>query len=207
MAFSLLPREDVYFDFFKEMTGKIQEGSKILLEMMETSNTSDLATYTKRIKDVEHGCDQLMHQITTKLNKSFITPFDREDIYTLSVALDDICDYIDAGARAMVMYDIREANEYSRRLARIIVSLAHEINGAVSMLSRPNGMNAHFVEIHRLENEADDVYFRAIGDLFKNSTDPVAIIKHKELYEILENATDRCESVANIIESIVLKHG
>jgi hypothetical protein len=147
-----------------------------------------------------------MHKITTKLNSSFITPFDREDIYTLSVALDDICDYIDAGARAIVMYDIREINTHAKDLARIIQDLAKAINSAASMLKKPNGMNQHFVEIHRLENEADDVYFRATGELFQNETDPIRLIKWKELYEILENATDRCESVANIIESIVLKH-
>jgi predicted phosphate transport protein (TIGR00153 family) len=162
--------------------------------------------HTKRIKKSEHECDELTHKITTKLNSSFITPFDREDIYTLSVALDDICDYIDAGARAVVMYDIRDISDDARTLARIIFDLSKAINAAASMLKKPNGMNQHIVEIHRLENEADDVYFRAIGELFKNENDPITLIKWKELYEILENATDRAESVANIIESIVLKH-
>lgn len=205
MAFSLLPREDAYFTYFSQMAEKIEEASGILKEML-VAESSDLSSFTKRIKDVEHACDQLMHEITTKLNKSFITPFDREDIYHLAVALDDICDYIDAGARVIVMYDITTFNEHSRHLARIIEDLAKEIRAALAMLSKPNGMNAHFVEIHRLENEADDVYFRAIGELFKQTTDPITVIKWKELYEILENATDRCESVANIIESIVLKH-
>ncbi len=205
MAFSLLPREDEYFLIFSQMAGMIEEAARILIEMLDAPET-DFSAFTKRIKDVEHGCDQLMHQITTKLNKSFITPFDREDIYTLSVALDDICDYIDAGARAIVMYDIKAFNVHAKHLARIIKDLAVEIRDAVSMLSKPNGMNKHFVEIHRLENEADDVFFRAIGELFKNATEPISVIKWKEFYEILENATDRCESVANIIESIVLKH-
>jgi uncharacterized protein len=173
---------------------------------MLESDGSDYASYTKRIKDVEHACDQLTHEVTTKLNKSFITPFDREDIYTLTVALDDICDYIDAGARTIVMYDIRAVNEEARDLARTIVQLGAAITKAVGMLSKPNGINAHFVEIHRLENVADDIYFRAIGKLFKNATDPIEVIKWKEFLEILENATDRAESVANIIESIVLKH-
>jgi uncharacterized protein len=205
MAFSLLPREDVYFDYFTQMAGKIEEAAGILAEMLD-GRAKDLSDFKQRIKDVEHACDTIMHQITTKLNKSFITPFDREDIYTLSVALDDICDYIDAGARAVVMYDIREFNDYSRQLARILVNLGREITAAIAMLSRPDGMNKHFVEIHRLENEADDVYFRAMGVLFKEATDAVTVIKWKEFYDILENATDRCESVANIIESIVLKH-
>jgi predicted phosphate transport protein (TIGR00153 family) len=205
MAFSLLPREDVYFDLFKQMAGKIEEASAILTEMLDDPDP-DLNSYRTRIKDVEHDCDQLTHQITNKLNKSFITPFDREDIYTLAVALDDICDYIDAGVRAVVMYGIREQNRHSRHLARVIRDLGAEIKAAVSVLNRPNGINERFREIHRLENEADDVYFRAIEQLFNEETDPIAVIKWKEFYEILENATDRCESVANIIESIVLKH-
>ena len=205
MAFSLLPREDVYFELFTQMAEKIEQASAILTEMLETPN-ADFASFKTRIKDVEHACDQLTHHITNKLNKSFITPFDREDIYTLAVALDDICDYIDAGVRAVVMYDIREQNQYSRQLARIIKDLGVQINAAVSVLSKPNGINERFREIHRLENEADDVYFRAIGELFKDEKDPIEVIKWKEFYEILENATDRCESVANIIESIVLKH-
>lgn len=205
MAFSLLPKEDTYFIYFEQMTEKIQEAANILVEML-ADDPANFATYTKRIKDVEHGCDELTHKITTRLNKSFITPFDREDIYTLAVALDDVCDYIDAGARAIRMYDITSFNEYTIQLARIIQSLSKEINAAVMLLKKPVGMNQHIVEIHRLENEADDAYFRAIGALFKDATDPMHVIKWKELYEILENATDRCESVANIIESIVLKH-
>ena len=205
MAFSLLPREDVYFDLFTKMAGKIEEAAATLVEMLDDPD-ADLHAYRTRIKDIEHGCDQLTHQITNKLNKSFITPFDREDIYTLAVALDDICDYIDAGVRAVVMYGISEQNQHSRQLARIIRDLGVEIKAAVSVLSRPSGITERFKEIHRLENEADDVYFRAIGQLFKEEADPLAVIKWKEFYEILENATDRCESVANIIESIVLKH-
>jgi len=205
MAFSLLPREDEYFVFFTQMTEKIQEASGILVEML-ADGSANFETYTKRIKDAEHACDELSHKITVKLNKSFITPFDREDIYTLAVALDDVCDYIDAGARAIMMYDIHEINDHARQLARVLQSLANEINSAVTLLKKPDDINRHFVEIHRLENEADEIYFRATGELFRQTTDPIVLIKWKELYEILENATDRCESVANIIESIILKH-
>lgn len=205
MAFSLLPREDEYFAYFSQITEKIQEASDILVNML-ADNYENFGDYTKRIKTVEHSCDEITHNITTKLNKSFITPFDREDIYTLAVALDDVCDYIDAGARAILMFDIREITEHARNLARVLQALSREIHSAVLMLKKPNEINRHFVEIHRLENEADEIYFRAMGELFKNPTDPMKVIRYKELYEILENATDRCESVANIIESIILKH-
>ena len=205
MGFSLLPKEDEYFTFFGQMGEKIEEAASLLAEMIERGKP-EYEAYIKRIKDVEHECDNITHKMTTKLNKSFITPFDREDIYHLSVALDDICDYIDAGARAIVMYDIGEATLYTRALVKVIQQLGAEISKALSILSKPNGINDHFVEIHRLENEADDIYFRAMRELFRDPTDPMLVIKSKEIYEILENATDRCESVANIIESIVLKH-
>jgi predicted phosphate transport protein (TIGR00153 family) len=206
MGFSLLPREDEYFTLFSQVTEKIQDASTALVEMMHDESTN-FEAQSKRIKDAEHACDELTHTITTKLNKSFITPFDREDIFTLVVALDDVCDYVDAGARAVIMYGITEISDHAKQLAKVIQSQAMEIHSAVSMLSKPDGMNQHIVEIHRLENEADDVYFRAIGALFNNATDPLTVIKWKELYEILENATDRCETVANIIESVILKHG
>src|SRR5215470_2180499 len=152
MAFSLLPREDEYFTLF-------------------TEENADVDAYAREIKDVEHACDEITHRVTTKLNKSFITPFDREDIYTLAVALDDICDYIDAAAKAIRMYDIREFSEPVQRLAKLIESLSREINSAVGLLKKPVGMNAHIVEIHRLENEADEAYYQAIAELFKDSTD------------------------------------
>jgi predicted phosphate transport protein (TIGR00153 family) len=206
MGFSLLPREDEYFSLFSQVTEKIQEASTALVEMMH-DQSANFEAQARRIKAAEHACDELTHTITTKLNKSFITPFDREDIFTLVVALDDVCDYVDAGARAVLMYGITEISDHAKQLAKVIQSQAMEIHSAVSMLSKPDGLNQHIVEIHRLENEADDVYFRAIGALFNNSSDALTVIKWKELYEILENATDRCESVANIIESVILKHG
>lgn len=205
MAFSLLPREDEYFDFFTQMSAKIQDAAQMLVKMLNDKDGKAESFYTN-IKKTEHACDELTHKITTKLNKSFITPFDREDIYTLSVALDDVCDYIDAAARAVIIYDIQGITDHAKGLAEILYRLSIEVHGAVSMLNKPNGMNKHIVEIHRLENEADDIFFRAIGELFRDSTDAIALIKWKEFYEILENGTDRCEHVANIIESIVLKH-
>jgi predicted phosphate transport protein (TIGR00153 family) len=205
MAFSLMPKEDEYFVLFTKMTAEIQNGANALLEMLQ-DKSENFEAHAKGIKDAEHACDELTHRVTTKLNKSFITPFDREDIYALVVALDDVLDYIDAGARSVIMYDIKVINEHAMQLAKVIQGLSMEMHSAISMLKKPTSMNQHIVEIHRLENEADDIYFRAIADLFRTGADPIQIIKWKELYEILENATDRCESVANIIESIILKH-
>jgi len=206
MAFSLLPKETKYFALFSQMSGKLQEAANTLTEMMEGTD-DNFESLSKKIKHVEHECDEIAHNVTTKLNSSFITPFDREDIYTLAVALDDVCDYIDAAARAVVMYNIHETDEHAVKLCRVIQKLTDEINSATGLLEAGKGMAPHLLEIQRLENEADDIYFRGMAELFKSTNDPVRIIKWKELYEILENATDRCESVGNIIESIVLKHG
>src|SRR4051812_42970309 len=134
MAFSLLPREDQYFSLFTEMSTKLQEAADTLVEMMR-GPYEQYDTLSKKIKHIEHECDEINHRVTIKLNKSFITPFDREDIYTLSVALDDVCDYIDAAARAVVMYNIRETDEFAVQLAVILKKLADEIHQAVSMLS------------------------------------------------------------------------
>ncbi|MFM9905776.1 MAG: DUF47 domain-containing protein [Pyrinomonadaceae bacterium] len=205
MAFSFLPREDEYFALFTQMTEKIQEGADLLVEML-AGPFDNYEAASKRIKTVENECDEITHGVTTKLNKSFITPFDREDIYDLAVALDDVCDYIDAAARAVVMYDIREVDEHIKEFTNIIQKLAGELNLAVGLLKKAKGMKQHLLNIQTLENEADEAYFKGIGKLFKSSADPVTIIKMKELFEILESATDRCESVGNTIESIVLKH-
>ncbi|MBV9217521.1 MAG: DUF47 domain-containing protein [Acidobacteria bacterium] len=204
MAFSLLPKETQYFTLFTQMSSKLKEASAALVEMLE-GRDEDYLSLSKRIKHIEHECDEIAHSVTRKLNKSFITPFDREDIYTLSVALDDVCDYIDAAGRAVVMYNIHESDQYAVQLAQVLQKMAAEIHAATERLESGKGMNPHLLEIQRLENEADDIYYKGTAELFKSS-DAVQIIRWKELYEILENGTDRCEYVGNIIESIVLKH-
>ena len=163
-------------------------------------------SFSKKIKNVEHECDELSHSVTTKLNKSFITPFDREDIYSLAMALDDVCDYIDASARSIVMYDIHGNDPHAQQLAIILEKLAARSSGPSHSCTVAKGMEQHLLNIQRLENDADDIYFRAMAELFKGSPDAVRLIKYKELYDMLENATDKCEYVGNIIESIVLKH-
>jgi len=205
MAFSFLPKEDQYFSLFSEMSTKLKEGAAVLVEMMQSSD-ENYDAMSKKLKHIEHECDELSHRITTKLNRSFITPFDREDIYTLSMALDDVCDYMDAAARAVVMYNIHESDPFAIELAVILQKMTHEIHEATSMLDKGKGMQQHLLEIQRLENQADDVYYRGMAELFKEAPDAVRLIKWKELYELLENGTDKCEYVGNIIESIVLKH-
>jgi predicted phosphate transport protein (TIGR00153 family) len=205
MGFSLLPKEEQYFSFFSQMTSYIYDAARALVEMLNEKE-GDYSNHLKRIKAIEHECDDLTHSISTRLNKSFITPFDREDIYLLSGALDDIVDLIDDAARAMVMYDVHESTPDARRFADVIQRMAVQLHEVVSMLAKPNGINPRLVELHRLENEGDEIYHKAIAELFHNATDPLNVIKWKDIYEKLEAAVDRCENVANIIESVIIKH-
>jgi len=204
MGFSFLPKEDQYFALFSEMSVKIQEAADMLGEMLRAPD-EEFDSYSKKIKSIEHECDEIAHSVTTKLNKSFITPFDREDIYTLAMALDDVCDYIDGAARSIVMYDIHGNDPHAQQLCEIIKKQAIEITKALSFLHVAKGMDQHLLNIQRLENEADEIYFNAMASLLKTG-DPIRIIKLKELYEMLENATDKCEYTGNIMESILLKH-
>ena len=203
--FNFLPKEEQYFSFFAQMTSYIYDASRVLVEMLADKN-GEYEDYAKRIKDIEHSCDDMTHNITTRLNKSFITPFDREDIYMLASALDDIVDLMNDAARAMVMYDVHESTDYARQFAEVIQSMAVQLHEIVSMLARPNAISPRLVEIHALENKGDDIYHTAIAELFHNATDPLYVIKWKEIYEKLEAAVDRCENVANIIEGVIIKH-
>jgi predicted phosphate transport protein (TIGR00153 family) len=203
--FNFLPKEEQYFVFFSQMTSYIYDAARALVEMLNAPS-SQFEEHSRRIKAIEHECDELTHNVATRLNKSFITPFDREDIFMLSGALDDIVDLIDDAARAMVMYDIQESSAYARRFADVLQRMAVQLHEVVSMLGKPNGISARLVELHRLENEGDDIYHSAIAELFRNATDPLNVIKWKEIYEKLEAAVDRCENVANIIESVIIKN-
>lgn len=203
--FNILPKEEQYFALFAQMTSYIYDASRALDAMLRDKSDT-FPDHLRHIKSIEHACDEVTHTVSTRLNKSFITPFDREDIFLLSTALDDIVDLIDDSARAVVMYNVGEATEFSRRFADVIQRMAVQLHEIVSMLARPAGLAPRLVEIHRLENEGDDIYHQAVAQLFRQPADPLEVIKWKEIYETLENAVDRCESVANIIESVIIKH-
>ena len=203
--FSLIPKEEQYFALFRQMTSHIYDAASKLAEMLAGS-PADFKTYLDSIKAIEHTCDELTHSISKKLNTSFITPFDREDIYMLSGALDDIVDLIDDSARAIVMYNVRETTDYARQFGDVIQRMAVQLHEVVSTLERPAGIAPRLVEIHRLENEGDDLYHEAIGDLFQGTPDPIRVIRWKDIYDKLEAAVDRCEQAANIIETVIIKH-
>ena len=146
---SLLPREDQYFDLFTQMTHYICDAAQVLVEMLSDKN-ADFEEYAARIKELEHACDELTHNIATRLNKSFITPFDREDIYVMSTELDDIVDLIDDAAKAIVIFDVREIKPPARQFAGVIQRMSVELREIVSILRRPKNVTPRLVEIHRL---------------------------------------------------------
>jgi len=202
---NFLPKEEQYFDLFVQMTLYICDAARELKEMLADKD-HNYQEYSRRIKGLEHACDELTHTISTKLNKSFITPFDREDIYTMSTVLDDIVDLIDDAARAIIDFDVQEIKSYAREFAVVIERMAEQLREIIAILKKPKNVTQRLVEIHRLENEGDDIYHAAIAQLFHEEHDPLTVLKWKEIYEKLEAAVDRCENVANIIESVIIKH-
>jgi predicted phosphate transport protein (TIGR00153 family) len=203
--FNFLPKEEDYFSLFSQMTSYISDAARTLVKMLADKD-GNYEEYSNRIKAIEHSCDELTHNVSTRLNKSFITPFDREDIYLMSSALDDIVDLIDDAARAIVIYDVKEITPQARRFADVIQRMSVELHEIVKVLGKPNGISERLVKLHSLENEGDEIYHAAIAELFRKAGDPLNVIKWKDIYEKLEASVDRCENVANIIESVIIKH-
>ncbi len=205
--FSFVPREKKFFDLFEAdvtNTVKVSEELKALMESWEY-----LETKASLIDDLEHEGDHYTHQIMELLHRTFVTPFDREDIAALALAMDDVVDFIHAAAMAMQLYKVDAPGPRARELAAIIVAATMELQKAVALLrshAKLRDMLPHCVEINRLENAADHVYRSATAELFDDSNDFAYVLKWREIYDHLEAATDRCEDVANVLEGIALKH-
>lgn len=202
--FNFLPKEEKFFVLFNESAKNIHRGGLAIIKVMEPG--ADIVKRVQELKEIEHQGDSITHEIIKRLNKTFITPIEREDIYALVGALDDVLDLTDAAANKMVMFRIKEATPEARNLAGIISECTGEIVRTVSLLGKGEIETSHFVEINRLENEADRVLHGALAKLFDEEKDPIQLIKWKEIYENLEEATDRCEDVSNILETISLKN-
>jgi predicted phosphate transport protein (TIGR00153 family) len=203
----LLPREVSFFDDFEEQGRRTVEGCRAFLALAE--DPSDSAARARDIKAFEEQCDAITHRVVAKLHKVFITPIDRNDIYRLITKMDDIMDFIEAAAERISLYEIRTSTKELVDLARNLVTAAERVAEAVSGmrdLKNPQVILEKCVEINRLENEADALLRGTLAKLFREEKDPVAIIKWKEIYELLETASDRCEDVANIIEGVVLEN-
>lgn len=210
MRFSLsfLPREDRFFFLLHQSTLTIQQVAGRLHDLME--NFENVPAKVREIKELEEHGDQIIHDIVNSLHRTFVTPLDREDIMALAGRLDDVNDAIDEAAQYTLEYRIEETTEYARHLATIIVSCADQLERAVALLSSRGSKLEEILpiteEINRLENEADRVASRAMGDLFSNGYDVIQILKWRDIYNDMEEATDRAEDAANVLEGIVLKH-
>lgn len=205
--FGLIPKEEKFFVMFKDMTKNIISGAILLKQLIDDFDTQPMEVYHK-IKDLEHAGDNQTHEMITMLNKSFITPFDREDIFSLTSALDDVLDLIDASAQHLVSYHINQVTPEAKELAFIILKSCQSLEKAINYLGNKKNyplIKECCVEINSLENEADKVKHGVVSKLFGEEKDPIFIMKWKEIYEILELTTDKCEDVANILESLVLK--
>jgi predicted phosphate transport protein (TIGR00153 family) len=201
----LIPREERFFEDFVSLANELCKGAGLLEEML--APTRPLSEKAAAIKDVEHRCDQIVHDALQRLHRTFVTPIDREDIFALLRALDDVIDDIDASADMLRLYRIEQVRPAARELARLITASTRQVHRGLGALEARTGVSEAVQEIGRLESQADAVYGTAVGELFEQEGDAVAIIKWKEILDMLEGATDRCKDVATAIEGIVVKHG
>lgn len=199
----LIPRERKFFQMFSEVATNLTEGARLLTDILRRPD--DFSARINRLQEIEHRGDELTHDIIRMLNQTFITPFDREDIHALTSSLDDVLDYVNSAATRMTLYRITAPPAAAATLAELIVQQSEELSKGVSLLEDNQGVLEHCVEVNRLENEADRVSRKAIAELFELEKDPIQLIKIKELYEVLETATDKAEDAANVLESVVLK--
>ncbi|HZR71053.1 MAG TPA: DUF47 family protein [Burkholderiales bacterium] len=203
----LMPRQVMFFDYFDRMAEKTMEGSRAMLDLLE--DCTNVAEKARRIKAIEHEGDQITHQCIEELHRTFITPIDRDSIHRLITRMDDVLDLIDAVADRMNVYGMQSPTDEARELARVLLFSVEQVGKAVRGLRNMKNADQilrECVEINRLENEADTLLRVAVGKLFRTETDPLSVMKWKELYEGIEEATDRCEDVANLVEGIVLEH-
>ncbi|MBA7613058.1 hypothetical protein ES703_20301 [subsurface metagenome] len=206
--FPFIPREESFFGLFEQSAQNMVKAAQELKKMVNTCKSVEKSA--AEIVELEHVGDTITHQIIAQLHRTFVTPFDREDIALLAHSLDDVTDFIHATADAMFIYKVECPTQRAQELADIIVQAATEVEKAMPQLRHPKELKhilPRCVEINRLENMADRVFRSAMGELFDDSTDITQIIKWREIYEYMEEATDRCEDVANVLEGVALKHG
>jgi len=202
--FNLIPKEVRFFDYFEQQSEHILRAADLLKQL--TNDFRDARAKAFAIKEVEHQGDLVTHEIVKKLNTTFITPLDREDIHDLATRLDDVLDYIEAAAERLVVYRIKEPTSACRAMAEVIVATAAATDRTIRCLRTMDpGFHEHAVEVNRLENSADNLLRDSLAALFDEQGDPIEVIKWKEIYETMEIVTDRCEDVANVIEGIILK--
>jgi len=203
--FRIIPRDQAFFAMFEKAAQNALEGAEVLKELLDTFD--DIKEKARKIEEIEHKGDTITHEIIKRLNTTFITPIDREDILALNSSIDDVIDLIHAAATRILLYKITEPTPQAKELGFLILKSTRELHRGVTRLStKMDEVFEHCVEVNSLENEADRVCRDAIAQLFDQEKDPIYILKWKEIYETLETATDRCEDAANVLEGVALKN-
>ena len=207
---ALLPKHDYFYDYFEKDVENLYTAATTFKDLMdEAMSPEERAQKIRRVEELEHRGDEITHNIFSEVGSNFITPIDREDIHALASALDDILDHLKGAATRIILYRVTRITPEATRLAELILDQVVELRKAIGYLRdfrQVEEMRGCLVRIHSIENEADDLFERVIAGLFENCTDPILLIKTKELYVSLETATDQCEDAANVIESIIAKN-
>ncbi|TEU04624.1 MAG: DUF47 domain-containing protein [Dehalococcoidia bacterium] len=206
MRFPFIPREEKFFDLFEESARNLVRGAGLLAELI--GKWENIEEKVREISELEHHGDNITHRIIAQLHATFVTPIDREDIAQLAERMDDVMDFIEGAAVAMLIYEVKRPTERAQELADILVRTTSEVSVALPRLRRRNQLNKipeHCIEINRLENEADRVVRAALTELFHDQVDLADVIKWREIYEHMETATDRCEDIANVLEGVMIK--
>lgn len=202
----LLPREEKFFTLFLKQVEIISQASRLLLDGVQAGN-SRLVQVASEIASLEGKGDEIIHEVFQRLNHTFLTPLDPEDIHKLSSHLDDVLDGMEDAAHRLATYHLEPIPPIVIELARIIDSCARSLRLAFEALDTKRSLAEHCIEINRLEEEADRITRIAVAELFQNEKNPIRLIKFKEIYDILESATDRCEDVADVLQGVLIKNG
>ena len=204
--FPFLPREQAFFDLFEESAQNLVKAAGLLTELL--NKWDDIEERVKQISNLEHEGDNITHRIIAQLNRTFVTPIDREDIAQLANRMDDVMDFIEAAAMRMTLYNIDKPTERAKEMADILFRVTTEVSKAIPRLRHRrelSHMREHCIEINRLENEADAVRRSALAELFHEQVDVANVIKWMEIYEHMENAVDSCEDIADVLEGVMIK--
>lgn len=199
-----MPRDGDFFILFQKQAENIVAGAQAFTKMLE--HYTGVPEQVQIIKAIEHQGDELTHQIFRKLNQTFITPFDREDMHELCGTMDDVIDLIDAAASRFVLYRVDSVRPGTIELSKVLAAATLELSAAIHAMETPDKALHRIIEINRLENESDRICRTLIAQLFEEEKDPLQIIKWKEIFEVIETAVDKCEDVSNVIESVILKN-
>ncbi len=205
----LLPHDEKFYSFFEEMASVLVKASEQMKRLCEVNTFEDRSVIMNKMHDLEHEGDNITHNVYGELNASFVTPFDREDIHVLASALDDILDYMDGSAGRFVLYKIADCPVQIKELTEILHQSILSLQEGVFLLRdlrKSEQLQKILKTVNEYENKADDVFEKAVADLFENEKNPINVIKLKEIYVGLETATDKCEDAANVLESILIKH-